>query len=232
MLRPSLERRIAFIGLSIPFTLVLALWKAALLFVVPSLFLFATVLFGLGVVAVKIIALRHLIADTRATWGSPNRPAGTQPSELHRGVYGSIGVLVLLLSLVYVVCSALGLDGEGANDDYTPAVAINIAAITFAEIAVSIRGAVTARRSKELVVEAVRLTNLASALVLLVLTQTALLSFAQDSDLRVYNAFCGVLFGSLAALIAMYMIVRAYRAREPRLEPTAPTEPTVPVTDV
>ena len=56
--------------------------------------------------------------------------------------------------------------------------------------------------------------------------------FAQDSDLRVYNAFCGVLFGSLAALIAMYMIVRAYRAREPRLEPTAPTEPTVPVTDV
>lgn len=51
------------------------------------------------------------------------------------------------------------------------------------------------------------MTNLASALISLVLTQTALLSLSEGNH-SFYNGLCGIIFGSLAACVGLSMIIR------------------------
>ncbi|MNV86003.1 hypothetical protein D3C71_1799990 [compost metagenome] len=95
--------------------------------------------------------------------------------------------------------------GKARYDQYT---ALLIATVTFTELLVSLFGSMAARRNGEPVVEAIRLTNLASSFISLVLTQTAILSFAQERDVTFYNGLSGVIFGTLAALTGLYMLLR------------------------
>lgn len=50
--------------------------------------------------------------------------------------------------------------------------------------------------------------NLAGAFLLLVLTQTALLSAMEETDQSAYNGLLGMLMGTLAAAIGIYMLLR------------------------
>ena len=112
------------------------------------------------------------------------------------------------LSIAYVLsCLPMAL-GTSTAEAYDPHVGIVIAAVTFVELALSVHGVISARRNKDLLVEAIKLTNLAAALILIVLTQTALLSFAYSGDATVVNGVCGIVFGSIAGLIGAYMLVR------------------------
>ena len=63
------------------------------------------------------------------------------------------------------------------------------------------------RRRHEPLLEAIKMTNLASALISIVLTQTALLSLS-EGDHSFYNGLCGIIFGSLAACVGIFMIIR------------------------
>lgn len=83
-----------------------------------------------------------------------------------------------------------------------------IAAFTFTEIGLNIRGILIERRSGQLMFHAIKMVNLASSLVCLVLTQTALLSFtAADAkqDFSAANGTMGLLMGSATALTGIFM---------------------------
>jgi len=181
-----------------------AVWKTALIVVSPSLFLLANLVFTIGVVAAKVVAIRaHAAMRANATG------AGTaDASRHHRSAYRAIGALVSMLSIAYVLsCLPMAL-GTSRAEAYDRHIAVLIATVTFVELVLSVHGAMSARRNKDLLVEAIKLTNLAASLILLVLTQTALMSFAYRGDATVYNGVCGMVFGSVAALIGVYMLAR------------------------
>jgi hypothetical protein len=62
---------------------------------------------------------------------------------------------------------------------------------------------------KNWAISAIKLTDLTSALVSLVLTQTAILSFTTQGDMSYFNGISGMLFGGIATLIGIYMMIRA-----------------------
>jgi hypothetical protein len=86
-----------------------------------------------------------------------------------------------------------------------------IATVTFAEIGMAVYGIKTTQTRRMPAVAATKLTNLASSLISLVLTQAAILSFTTMDDLSFFNGISGILFGGIAALIGVGMIVRGGR---------------------
>jgi divalent metal cation (Fe/Co/Zn/Cd) transporter len=88
---------------------------------------------------------------------------------------------------------------------YSLHIALAIATATFAEIGISIYNIVAARQMQSLAISVIELTNLASALVSVVLTQCVLLSISGVDDMSLFNGISGVLFGSAAALIGIYI---------------------------
>jgi len=211
VLQSKNRRGITFAALSIPGNVVVAVWKTALIVVSPSLFLLANVVYTIGVVAAKVVAIRaHGVTRAGAA-------RAADASRHRRRAYRAIGGLVSMLSIAYVLsCLPMAL-GTSRAEAYDRHIAVLIAAVTFVELVLSVHGVMSARRNKDLLVEAIKLTNLAASLILLVLTQTALMSFAYRGDATVYNGVCGMVFGSMAALIGVYMLVR-------RLDQSHPVE--------
>ncbi|MFF0817196.1 hypothetical protein ACFYVR_18860 [Rhodococcus sp. NPDC003318] len=200
------RRRTAFVtAAAVPGHLALAAWKASVFVLAPSAFLLANVLFTLALAGVKTVAV---IAHRRG--GGASRNPGAHPNA-EAGAYRAAGWTVLGCSVLYVVaCVPMLLRTERA-DAYEHSVALAIATVAFFELGFSLYGYVSARRSADVVQEAVKLTSLAAALILLVLTQTALLSLTplEEADPTRYNGLCGVLLGSLAAAIGGRMVMRA-----------------------
>ena len=124
--------------------------------------------------------------------------------------YRIIGIIVLISSLIFTIYSIRIFLG-GKSSAYPEIIGITIATFTFTEITLDIKGLVSSWKTNNIMLKANRLTSFASSLICLVLTQTALMSFAHDGDPSVANGISGVFFGSGAALIGVYMIVHIYR---------------------
>lgn len=209
------RRTIYVTAVTIPGHLLLASWKASVFIIAPSAFLFANVLFTLTLAAVKTIAV---IAHRRSDGAARNPVTHPNPESV---AYRAAGWAVLGCSVLYVLaCVPMLLCMEPVGT-YEHSTAIAIATVAFFEFGVSLYGYISARRIADVVQEAVKLTSLAAALVLLVLTQTALLSLTQHEDMNPtrYNGLCGVLLGSLAAAIGGRMIVRAKQCKSSSDEP-------------
>lgn len=100
---------------------------------------------------------------------------------------------------------------------YHPYLAIGIAAFTFAEIGLNLRGMLAERKNRQPLFHALKTIQLASALIGLVLTQTALLSFAcQDPgyDLSRANGIMGILMGGIAALLGLWLLRRSRKQQD------------------
>jgi hypothetical protein len=134
-----------------------------------------------------------------------------------------IGGAVTAMSVVFVGCSVPMLVGRAHPVHYDQWVAIVIAAATFAELGIGVWGAVTARKDGEPLVEATKLVNVAAAVVLLVLTQSALLSFAGSAeDAAASTGASGVFLGGVAAVIGLAMALRRFpEAPAARVRPAA-----------
>lgn len=118
------------------------------------------------------------------------------------------GGILFITSIVYIIYTVRMFVGEKSMN-YSMNIALAIACVTFTEIVVAIRGIVKTRKNKKPIMEAIKLVNLASALISLVLTQTAIMSFSHEGDASFYNGLSGLIFGSIAALIGIYMVIRA-----------------------
>ncbi|RPE76211.1 MULTISPECIES: hypothetical protein [unclassified Frondihabitans] len=209
LLRDKTRRALFFTAASIPGSFAMAAWKGALFLVAPSLFLLATVLFNLGVIAAKTLLVRtHITAGRRRALAEG--PVGNV-REQHRRAYRATGILVTVLSLLYTLSFIPLFFASAEKITYDRPVAVIIAAITFAELGLAIHGTVSARRNRDLLSEAVKLTNVAAGLVLLTLTQSALLSLEKDIDPGHANAVSGVVFGTIATGIGVSMLIRSRR---------------------
>ncbi len=121
-------------------------------------------------------------------------------------VFRTVGIVVLAASLVYALYSVrLFIGGQSAR--YPQVAAITIATVTFTEIVLNIQGSISTKKADRLMLHANKLVGLASSLVSLVLTQTAIMSFAHDGDAAFANGLSGVFFGICAALIGLYMLL-------------------------
>jgi hypothetical protein len=128
--------------------------------------------------------------------------------------YATIAVIILVTSLLYMAFSVRMLMGYSTSFRYPMEAGVVIAAITFSEIAWNIRGAVLAKRNHGLIIQAIRLTSLASSMICLVLTQTAILSFAYPGDASAANGLSGIIFGGCAAFIGVYMLMNINRIKQ------------------
>ena len=88
-------------------------------------------------------------------------------------------------------------------------IAIGIAAVTTYELIVSIHGLKKARKKKDVQEETVKYINLASALISVSLTQTAILSFTNETDMSKVYSVGDAIFGFLALLVGIFMLLRA-----------------------
>ncbi len=118
------------------------------------------------------------------------------------------GFLVIAASAVYLVYS-IYIFCFGSTSSYHMYIAIGIAAVTTYELIVSIHGVRKARQKKDVQEETVKYINFASALISVSLTQTALLSFTNETDMSKAYAVGDAIFGFFALLVGVFMLLRA-----------------------
>lgn len=167
-----------------------------------SFFTCASGLYTFLMVAAKACALKGLVKEKTL-----------EEQYLH---YQLSGMIVMAASVLYVIYSTrlLRHPETGSYDIYT---GLGIATFAFAELGLNIRGVIVERHNRTLLFHAIRMINLASSLICLVLTQTAILSFTHDSapdyDPSVTNGWMGILMGTAATLIGCAMLGRVRKIK-------------------
>jgi hypothetical protein len=168
-----------------------------------SFFACVNVFFSLGMIGAKILALTGI------------RKA--QDKREQYKYYFSSGIVLMVSSLLYIVYS-IRLFFSPITGSYHMYVAIGIAAVTFTEIGLNIRGVIVTRCNHTLLIHAIKMINLSDSLIALVLTQTALLSFANKGadylEISKANGVIGILMGTVATLIGIYMICRVRKLKK------------------
>ena len=127
------------------------------------------------------------------------------------------GIILITASLLYIAYS-ISLFSHPLADIYHMYVALAIAIFTFTELTLNIRGVIVERNNQTPLFHAIKMINLASSLICLVLTQIALLSYA-DPDFAiptVLNAIASVAAGVGATLLGVSMIIRIKRIQSER----------------
>ena len=128
-------------------------------------------------------------------------------------------MILIAASLLYI-CYSVWSFFHPKEVSYHMYVALAIATFTFAEIGVNLYGMIANRKNRTPLLHAIKTINLAAALISLVLTQSALLSFAGDGrhDPAV-NGLMGLLSGTCAVLLGIFMLWRIGRLeRKEQLE--------------
>lgn len=166
-----------------------------------SVFTCASALYTFGMVAAKGCALAGIVREV-----DPKR---------QRRYYKLSGLILIVASVLYIVYS-VRLLLHPVVSIYSSYVAIDIAAFTFVELTLNIRGVIIERKNHTLLVHAIKMINLASSLICLVLTQTAILSFAEESleNQPMANGLFGSLMGTVAAALGVAMIMRILRVEK------------------
>lgn len=183
-----------FTTIAVPFNAMLAIGKIVLGVFSLSFILIINAFFNIGMAVAKYLAVKT------------HRTSSVTEMD-QRKSYRSIGWMILFSSIMFIVfCSVLTISDTAIK--YDPHIAVIIATVTFTELVLSIQGIINARKDKKLIMEAVKLTNFASALISLALTQAALLSFAYDGNAVGYNMISGLLFGTISGFIGIYMILK------------------------
>jgi hypothetical protein len=122
--------------------------------------------------------------------------------------YGKVGAIVLIASTAYIIGSLRVIFGEHSTAHFSMIMVVEISAITVIEIIVALNGIFARRREMQPILEALKLTSLISALIGLVLVQTAILGH-RGGEVPVYFDYVGVVLGGVSVCIGAYMIVSA-----------------------
>lgn len=125
------------------------------------------------------------------------------------------GLLVIAASTVYLIYS-IYIFFFGSNSSYHMYIAIGIAAVTSYELVVSIIGLKKSKKKNDVQEETVKYINLASALISVSLTQTAILSFTNEGDMSKVYAVGDACFGILALVVGIFMLLRANKTQQIR----------------
>ena len=125
--------------------------------------------------------------------------------------YSLSGIILFMAAIAYMVYSVKWIYFP-TYTTYSPVAGITIARFTFMEIGMNIRGIFTGIKENNLLLKGLKLINLSSSCICLVLTQTALLSFATDSQVFIanykVNGYMGIAMAVLSEAIAVFMILQ------------------------
>ena len=192
---PKTNRMIKLTGAACTANVILGLGKLLLGIYSLSFFTCVSALYTFGIVIAKYLALAGLLKSKNA-------------KEQYRHYFLS-GAVLMAASVAYIAYS-VRLFFHPATSVYHMYVALLIATFTFFEITINLRGAIMERHNQTPLFHAIRMINLASSLICLVLTQTAILSFADtQTDLHPgANGVIGVVMGICAALLGLNMVIR------------------------
>ena len=191
------ERKLIFTRVSILKDAFLVVGKGIISIVSVSFFMFVNALYSAGMGIARFIAVRMHTQDKR-----------TQITS-----YRHVGIIISVSSICYVLYSVRLFFG-GKTGDYDMYAALVIALYTFVEFIVNIKEAIRLHKSKALEAKALRATSFSSTLICFVLTQTAIMSFAGEGDNSLVNALSGVVFGGLASLVGMYVILDSIKLEQ------------------
>lgn len=160
-----------------------------------SLFTCVGALYTFGMVTAKCFALAGIVKQDN--------------SKEQYWYYKASGLILIIASLLYIIYS-IRLFVNPINTVYDMNVALLIATFTFTELVLNIRGVIIERHNHSPLVHAIKMINLASSLICLVLTQAAILSFA-DTQFAMHasaNGLLGIIMGGVACLLGVVMIIR------------------------
>lgn len=171
---------------------------------------FAGFLMGAGKMAMAVISHSWLLF-IHAIYSLIKASAKHYALKERVGHYDTMfysGLLVIAASAVYLAYS-IYIFFLGSTAYYPMYIAIGIAAITTYELIVAIYGLKKAKKQKNVRDETVKYISLASALISVSLTQTAILSFKNENDMSKAYAIGDAVFGFLALLVGILMLFRA-----------------------
>ena len=202
-LGPKDMRSLKLAGVSGSANLFVGAGKLALGIFSLSFFTCVSAFYTFGMVVAKYFALAGILK-------------AKNKQEQYRYYFLS-GIILVVASLLFIAYSVrLFLRPEiSVYDMYT---ALAIATFTFAELGINIRGVLVERHNHTPLFHAIKMINLASSLICLVLTQTAILSFSDtQTDLHpTANGMIGIVMGIGATVIGIVMIVRIRRIQTGR----------------
>jgi len=184
------ERKLIFTRVSILKDAFFVAGKGILSIISISFFMFVNALYSAGTGIARFIAVQM----------------HSQEKDKQVTSYRYVGIIISISSICYVLYSVRLFFG-GKTGDYDMYVALVIALYTFVEFGINIKEAIKLRKSKALEAKALRAVRFSSTLICFVLTQTAIMSFANEGDNSFSNALSGVVFGGLAALVGIYVIL-------------------------
>ena len=195
------SRLLKLSGASITANILLGLGKLALGIYTMSFFVCVSAMYTFGMVVAKYFALAGIIKSKTI-------------AEQYRYYFLS-GTILIVASLAFIGYS-VRVFFHPVTTVYHMYVALLIASFTFFEITVNIRGVIVERHNHTPLFHALRTTNLASSLICLVLTQAAILSFA-DTQSEIHptaNGIIGVAMGCLALMLGINMVLRIKRIQK------------------
>ena len=198
LLGPREERSIKLAGISAAANLIVGIGKLVLGIISMSLFTCVSALYTFGMVIAKHIALSGI------------RKAKNKQEQYR--YYFMSGIILVAASLLFIAYSAR-LFSHPATSVYSIYSALFIATFAFAELGINIRGVIVERHNHTPLFHAIKMINLASSLICLVLTQTAILSFSDVQTERhpAANGWIGIIMGVAATMIGITMIFRIRR---------------------
>ena len=166
-----------------------------------SVFTCASAFYTFGMVAAKCAALAGIIKE---------EDRGAQYRY-----YKIAGMILIVSSVLYIIYSLRLLLNPVASSFHLY-VALGIATFTFTELTLNIRGVIVERHNHTPLIHAIKMINLASSLICLVLTQTAILAISSDQTemLPRTNGIFGMLMGGAATLIGLIMLLQVRRFRK------------------
>ena len=192
------SRLLKLSGASMTANILLGFGKLVLGIYTMSFFVCVSAMYTFGMVVAKYFALAGII-KSKST------------KEQYRYYFLS-GAILIVASIAFIGYSVRVLF-HPVTTVYHMYVALVIASFTFFEITVNIRGVIIERNNHTPLFHALRTTNLASSLICLVLTQAAILSFA-DTQSEIHptaNGIIGIAMGCLALMLGINMVLRIKR---------------------
>jgi len=195
------SKKLVFIRVSILKDTLLVAGKSIISIISFSFFMFANALYSAGMGIARSIAVKMHTQDRKKQIES----------------YRIVGIIILFASICYVLYSVRLFFG-GKVGTYSMTIALVIALYTFVEFGINIKEAFRLRKSKALEAKALRAVSFSSTLICFVLTQTAIMSVASEGDNSFANALSGVVFGGLAALCGLFVIIDSFQHKKLSVE--------------
>ena len=168
---------------------------------IPSLWFFINAGFSL------VLAICRFLTIKKYKMIRKLKDEETRMKEEYKN-YLQNGIMLILLGIMYFFVSSY-MYYKGTNTDMHEYITYLVAMIAFYSIGSAIYGMIKYKRNQEPIIKGIKLTNFASALTSIVLTQVVLLdTFSSGYDSTI-NGYTGMGVSLIIIILGLYMIIGA-----------------------